>query len=71
MDYKENNIRRDRGKGRGAKRARVTRVRGIPKHGKRKHTALSIDESDCDTSNQALINILSQIKKRVDSASVK
>jgi hypothetical protein len=36
MDYKKNNISTDREKGRGNKRARVTRGSRNPKHGKRK-----------------------------------
>jgi hypothetical protein len=37
MDYKKNNMSTDREKGRGNKRARVTRGSRNPKHGKRKH----------------------------------
>jgi hypothetical protein len=37
MDYKKNNMSKDREKGRGNKRARLTRGSRNPKHGKRKH----------------------------------
>jgi hypothetical protein len=37
MDYKKNNMSTDREKGRGTKRAKLTRVSRNPKHGKRKH----------------------------------
>jgi hypothetical protein len=37
MGYKENHMRTDMEKGRGNKRARVTRGSRNPKHGKRKH----------------------------------
>jgi hypothetical protein len=37
IDYRNNNMSTNREKGRGNKRARVTRGSRNPKHGKRKH----------------------------------